>query len=75
MELFGRKPYWKEERATESTELHHWTPMDGSRSEQPAKQFEEVHRKEIKAKRPMLRLRTITGYILFINSTNVLSAC
>lgn len=59
MELFGQKPYWEEERATDSTKPHQWIPMDGSRSEQPAKQYEALHRKEIKAKRPMVRPRIL----------------
>lgn len=42
-----------------------WIPMDGDRSEKPVTRSEAVHREEIKAKGPMLRLRTITEYTVY----------
>lgn len=65
MELFGQKPYWKEERATDSTKWHHWIPMDGSRSEQQLNSLRQCTEKRLKQKRPRVRLRTVTEYTVY----------
>lgn len=42
-----------------------WMTLVDEQSDKSCKPFEAEHRKDIKAKRPMLNLRTLTEYITY----------